>query len=139
MWQQGLLFKLKSYEVEGNFLRFLENYLDNRKQRLIFGVQCSSWKTIFFWHTTRLSFRATHTFHLHNNLPNDLNFILEIFSDDTSIFSKVFDKDKSQRDLSNDLSMIDEWAFQCKMQCHPDLMKFTFLGNLILMIIFLLT
>ena len=32
MWHQGLLFKLKFYVVEGNFLRLLQNYLDNQTQ-----------------------------------------------------------------------------------------------------------
>ena len=29
VWHQGLLFKLKSYGVESNFLGILENYLGN--------------------------------------------------------------------------------------------------------------
>ena len=62
-----------------------------------------------------------------------------IFADDTSIFYKVFDKDKSQKDLSNVLSMISEWAYQChSIQISVNkLMKCIFLGNLIQMIIFL--
>ena len=34
---------------------------------------------------------------------NDLTYLHKIFADDMSIFSKVFDKDKAQRDL-NDLN-----------------------------------
>ena len=37
-----------------------------------------------------------------NDLPNSLIYICKIFADDTSIFSKMFDKNSSQRDLSND-------------------------------------
>ena len=37
------------------------------------------------------------------------------------LFFKVFDKDKSQRDISNGLSIISEWTFQWKMQLNPDL------------------
>ena len=39
---QGLLFKLKSYGVEGSLFCLLENYLENRKQRVILHGQCSS-------------------------------------------------------------------------------------------------
>ena len=35
-------------------------------------------------------------------------------------FPKVFDRDKSQRDLNNDLCVIIEWVFQWKMQFNPD-------------------
>ena len=41
-------------------------------------------------------------------------------ADDKSIFSKVLDKGKSQRDLNNDLSIISEWTFQWKMLFNPD-------------------
>ena len=46
VWHQGLLFKLKSFGVEGSFLRLLKNYRYNRKQRVILNGQCSSWKII---------------------------------------------------------------------------------------------
>ena len=35
-------------------------------------------------------------------------------------FLKFFDKDKSQRDLNHDLSIISAWTFQWKMQLNPD-------------------
>ena len=35
---------------------------------------------------------------------------------DTRIFSEVFDKDNSQGDLNNNLSIISKWAFQWKMK-----------------------
>ena len=58
-----------------------------------------------------------------NGLPNNLIPIFKIFADDTSLFSKVFARDRSQRDLNNDLSIISEWTFQWKMQFNPDLNK----------------
>ena len=39
---QGVSFKLKPYGVEGNSLRFLKKYLDNREQRVILDGQCPS-------------------------------------------------------------------------------------------------
>ena len=46
---------------------------------------------------------------------NGLISICKIFADDTSIFSKVSDNDKSVKRLNNDLFAISEWAFQWKM------------------------
>ena len=37
-----------------------------------------------------------------------------------SIFSNVFDKDKSQRDLKNDLSIVSGWAYYWKIKFNPD-------------------
>ena len=55
-----------------------------------------------------------------NHLPNGLVSICKIFADDTSIFSKVFNKNSSQNIHDNDLYIISECVFQCKMQFNPD-------------------
>ena len=39
---QGVSFKLKPYGVEGDSMRFLKKYLDNRKQRVILDGQYPS-------------------------------------------------------------------------------------------------
>ena len=120
VWHQGLLFKLKSYDVEGSLFCLLENYLENRKQRVILHGQCSSWINIVSG-VPQGSVLGPLLFLIYiNDLPNGLVSMYEIFADDTSIFSKVFDKNSSQNILNNDLSIISEWAFQWKMQFNPD-------------------
>ena len=65
-------FNLKSYGVEGNSFRVLENYNENQKQRVIHdGV------ILFVIYI--------------NNSPTSLISICKTFADDTSIFSKVID------------------------------------------------
>ena len=120
VWHQGLLFKLKSYDVEGSLFCLLENYLENRKQRVILHGQCSSWINIVSG-VPQGSVLGPLLFLIYiNDLPNGLVSMYKIFADDTSIFSKVFDKNSSQNILNNDLSIISEWAFQWKMQFNPD-------------------
>ena len=46
VWHDGLVFKLKSYGVEGEFLPLLKNYLQNREQRVILNGQTSGWRKI---------------------------------------------------------------------------------------------
>ena len=46
VWHKGLLFKLKSYGIEGKFFNLLDNYLTNRKQRVTINGQGSDWKNI---------------------------------------------------------------------------------------------
>ena len=122
-WHQGLFFKLKSDGVEGSLFCLLENYLENRKQRVILHGQCSSWKNIVSG-VSQGSVLGPLLFLIYiNDLLNGLVSICKIFADDTSIFSKVFDKHSSQNILNNDLSIISEWAFQWKMQFNPDANK----------------
>ena len=36
VWHEGLIFKSKTYGVDGNLLKVLENYLTGRQQRVLF-------------------------------------------------------------------------------------------------------
>ena len=44
----------------------------------------------------------------------------KIFADDTSLFSKVLDINKSVTELNTDLEKISQWAYQWEMQFNPD-------------------
>ena len=46
VWHDGLVFKLKSYGVEGELLSLLKNYLQNREQRVVLNGQTSGWRKI---------------------------------------------------------------------------------------------
>ena len=44
VWLEGILFKLKSYGVEGDLLSLLECYLRDWKQRVVLKDQTSDWR-----------------------------------------------------------------------------------------------
>ena len=46
VWHEGLIFKLKTYDVDGNLLKLLENCLTDRQQRVVLIGQTSSWQKI---------------------------------------------------------------------------------------------
>ena len=97
VWHQGLLSKLKLYGTEGNLL---EIYFDNRKQRVILDGQCSFWKTILSG-LPHGSFSGPLLFLIYiNNFPNGLNS-MKYLQMKRLFFSKVFDKDKSQKYFNN--------------------------------------
>ena len=41
VWHKGLIFKLKSYGVDGSLLKLMENYLTVRQQRVVLNGQIS--------------------------------------------------------------------------------------------------
>ena len=55
-----------------------------------------------------------------NDLPDGLTSMCKIFADDTSLFSKVIDKNNSNSQLNSDLAKLSKWAFQWKMSFNPD-------------------
>ena len=48
VWHKGFLFKLKSYDVDGELLSLLECWSSNREQRVVLNGQTSDWRKINF-------------------------------------------------------------------------------------------
>ena len=120
VWHKGLLFKLKIYGVEGQFLSLLGNYLENREQRVVLNGQTSEWKKINSG-VPQGSVLGPLLFLIYiNDLPDGLTPMCKNFADDTSLFSKVLDVNESAKTLNIDLEKINQWAFQWKMQFNPD-------------------
>ena len=46
VWHEGLMFKLKSYGIDGDLLKLFINYLEDRKGRVVLNGQDSFWKNI---------------------------------------------------------------------------------------------
>ena len=46
VWHEGLIFKLKTYGIDGDLLKLLINYLEDRKQRVVLNGQILPGKTL---------------------------------------------------------------------------------------------
>ena len=46
VWHDGLIYKLKSLGISGSLLKLIQNYLDNRFQRVLLIGQTSEWKPV---------------------------------------------------------------------------------------------
>ena len=111
VWHNGLIFKLKSYGVEGELLLLLKNYLHNREQRVVLNGQTSEWKRIYSG-VPQGSVLGPLLFLIYiNDLPNGITSMCKIFADDTSLFTKVLDVNKSVAELNADLEKINQWAY----------------------------
>ena len=62
VWHDGIILKLKAYGVEGQLLSLLQNYLENREQRVALDGQKSEWRKRMSGNTTRISTRTTLVF-----------------------------------------------------------------------------
>ena len=103
VWHEGLIFKLRSYGIDGDLLKLLINYLEDCKQRVVLNGQTSSWKNILAG-VPQGSVLGPILFLIYiNDLPDGIKSICKIFADDTSLFSKVKDKDCFTVELNNDL------------------------------------
>ena len=101
-------------------LTLLANYLHERYQRVLLNGQTFSWELVKSG-VPQGSVLGPLFFLIYiNDLPDNLESNCKIFADDTFLFYKVFDKHVSRATLNKDLELINNWAFQWKMQFNPD-------------------
>ena len=117
VWHEGLLNKLESMGISGNLLNLFRSFLNHRCQRVVINSQHSEW-------VPQGSILGPLLFLIYiNDLPDNLNSLVKLFADDTSLFSTVHDPTLSAKILNDTLSRISEWAHRCKILFNPDITK----------------
>ena len=112
VWHKGLIFKLKQNGVQGNLLDLLENYLSDRKQRVVLNGVQSSWKQIHSG-VPQGSVLGPLIFLIYiNDLADGISSNIKLFADDASLFIKVKDVEQAHLTLISDLEKIKAWANQ---------------------------
>ena len=120
VWHEGLVFKLKQNGISGKLLNLIENYLINRKQRVVLNGCKSEWGDIQSG-VPQGSVLGPLLFLIYiNDLEVGIKSKVKFFADDTSLFSIVKDPTISANDLNHDLELISNWAYQWKMSFNPD-------------------
>ena len=120
VWHDGIIYKLTQNGISGNLLNLLEDFLKERKQRVLLNGQVSTWKNINAG-VPQGSILGSWLFLIYiNDLTEGLKTNVKLFADHTSLFSVVHDTQASANDLNKDLEIINNWAFQWKMNFNPD-------------------
>ena len=123
VWHPGLIFKLKQNGICGNLLTMLENYLSDRKQRVILNGIESSWEPIFSG-VPQGSVLGPLLFLIYiNDLTQNISANIKLFADDSSLFIKVSNVETAHETLIHDLDTITAWAHLWKMKFNPDISK----------------
>ena len=120
VWYDSLIFKLKSYGDECKLLSLLKNYLQNREERVALNGQTSAWRKINFVVPQGSVLGPLLFLICINDLPDRIISMCKIFAEETSLFSKVLDINKTVTELHTNLEKISKRAYQWKMQFNPD-------------------
>ena len=123
VWHEGLIFKLQSYGITGSLLSLLKDFLSDRLQRVVINGQSSTWESILAG-VPQGSILGPLLFLIFiNDLPLNLESIVKIFADDTSLFSLINTQMSCEDKLNRGLDRISARAYQWKMSFNPDLTK----------------
>ena len=123
VWHDGLIFKLKQNGINGELLRFFENYLHGRKQRVVLNGVESVWEPIESG-VPQGSVLGPLLFLVYiNDLSDNIKSNMKLFADDSSLFLRVKDINLAHEQLLQDLNEITKWANQWKMRFNPDITK----------------
>ena len=112
VWHKGIIFKLKKYGITGNLLKWFEDYLTERNQRVVITGQCSEYGTIEAG-VPQGSVLGPLLFLIQiNDLDEAVDCNIKMFADDTCLYISVDDPDQAAGNLNNNLSNVNDWASQ---------------------------
>ena len=118
VWHDGLMFKLNG--VSGSLLMFFQNYLNNRKRRVVRNGSYSGFSAVESG-VPQGSVLGPLLFLIYiNDLERNIKSNIKFFADDIMLLSIVKDPTISASDLNHDLNIIFQWAHQWKMEFNPD-------------------
>ena len=109
-----LLNKLKAYGIEEPITKWIDNFLSNRKQRVVVNDKFSEWADVISGIPQGSVLGPTLFLIFINDLPDSVKNLVKIFADDTKIYSVINDKtdtDSLQKDLDN----LAEWSNTWKL------------------------
>ena len=116
-----ILSKLKhKYRIDGTLLKFLTNYLQDRKQRVVIGNESSEFKVVESG-VPQGSILGPILFVIFiNDLPEGLSSgtNISLYADDTKVWREIH----SEQDhviLQQDIDYLNNWSLSNKMKFHP--------------------
>ena len=86
VWHEGLIFKLKQNGIEGKLLTLFQNYLSNRKQRVVINGTESNWGDVQAGVPQGSVFGPLLFLIYINDLEEGIKSSVKSFADDTSLF-----------------------------------------------------
>ena len=116
-----LILKLKSYGIDGPLLNWIEDFLKNRKQRVVVNGCKSEWKNVASG-VPQGSVIGPLLFVVYiNDLPEVVEAEVYLFADDTKIFCRIVEDGIST--LQEDLNRLQNWSDTWLLKFHPDKCK----------------
>ena len=125
---QRLLIKLKAHGVDGKLLKWLEDWLSERKQRVVINGKSSTWRDVLSGVPQGSVLGPILSIIYVNDIDDDLTCKISKFADDTKITSRVTTS-VEKLELQSNLDQLCRWAEKWQMQFNVDKCKVLHIGS----------
>ena len=123
-----LLTKLAAYGINGKILSWIENFLNNRRQRVTVNGIYSDWVAVDSG-VPQGSVLAALLFIIYvNDIPDEISPIAALFADDTKLY-RLLSKIISHYHLQNDIDLLVDWAKKWGMSFNINKCSVLHLGH----------
>ncbi len=123
VWHKGLLHKLEAAGISGRLLLWFENYLHDRRQRVVIPGSKSEWVSIKAGVPQGSTLGPLLFLIYINDIVRQINCTIRLFADDTSLYVIVDNPITAADLLNNDLQTITDWANQWLVKFNPNKTK----------------
>jgi Reverse transcriptase (RNA-dependent DNA polymerase) len=124
-----LALKLGAYGISGNLLKWIVDFLNNRKQRVVLGKHMSSWQDVSSGVPQGSVLGPLLFVMFINDLPEAVNnFPSKLYADDSKIIADV-SNDVDSHKLQQDIDAIVEWTDTWLMRLNFDKCKVMHMGR----------
>ena len=122
-----LMVKLESHGIQGDVLRWIENWLNNRKQRVVINGKASEWTSVTSG-VPQGSVLGPVLFLIYiNDIDEGITSIISKFADDTKIANSVVSNEQVI-EMQNNLNKLSEWGQMWQMNYNADKCKVLHIG-----------
>ena len=119
VWHKGLLFKLRQNGITNDLLRWISDYLSERRQGVFIGSSVSEPKHVSAGVPQGSVLGPLFFLICVNDIAENLLSITGLFADDTSLAFSSSDVKDTEGILNHDLRMIVSWAKQWLVSFNP--------------------
>ena len=123
-----LIKQVQSFGIEGEALRWIEAFLNTRRQKVLANGAQSNWYPVVSG-IPQGSILGPILFSLFvNDIPKEIRSHISMFADDSKIYLPLH-TDMDNYQLQQDILDLEDWACKMQMKFHPDKCHVLHLGN----------
>ena len=129
VWHKGLIHKMNSYGIQGKLIKWFENYLFKRRQKLINKNSWSSFEPVSAG-VPQGSVLTSLMFLIYiNDIGEKLISLSRLFADDTSLGYSSQSVDQIKTVINHDLLELNTWSSKWLMSFNPEKTEILFFSN----------